>query len=234
MSQITPFCQTNLLVISAPPELVHIDSIDYQVSSEVDVWALGCMIVEAAVWVVFGPRGRRRLRHDLQIETLQVPNHRALVHGYSFHDGKTVLQYIARDTVKNIEENGRRVDTITPAMVDLMVRHALTEKQDRDHAGQLLNKMRRKVFATPPNPTAVGPSQPPSSQDMEVIFPKVTIDELVKWMEERKMGNIKQLSGWDSAKELLRGRDFVSTSIFHFPLPLHQRNTLTLSIAASC
>ncbi|KAI4592710.1 hypothetical protein KJ359_010469 [Pestalotiopsis sp. 9143b] len=206
----------------APPELLRADSIHYQASSDVDVWAMGCIIVEAAVWVVFGERGRTNFRQNRIQETHRLPDHRDLGHGDCFHDGQMVLQCVAQDIIKNIEKDGRRVDTITPAMVALMVQCALTEKQDRNRAGQLLNKMKRKVFARPPAATAIDtnieaepipiiPEQkkPPSSTDMKVFFPRVTIDELAEWIKDTKYGIIRQLPGWDSAKQLLHGREFL-------------------------
>lgn len=260
---------------------------------------MGCMIVEAAVWVAFGERGRTNFRENRLVETRQLPDHRDLGHGDCFHDGQTVLQCIAQDIIKNMERDGRRSDTITPKIVELMVEHALIEKQYRDRAAQLLGKMKRKVFTktievvkpdpvlSPPaetlpqlrpapvpppqqpptrkrtqpihmngpshpnsdagssksssyqntgklhltsRPVTPRPQAPPSNTDMRASFPKVTIDELVKWIEDTKFGIIKQLPGWDSAKQLLRGRDFVSTSACRFPLLLlYSREDTNLS-----
>lgn len=248
------------------------------------------MIVEAAVWVVFGERGRTKLRADRLLETQQLPDHRDLGHGDCFHDGQTVLQCVAQDIIKNISRDGRRSDTITSDMVDLMVHRALAEKDDRDRAGQLLTKMKRKVFTrtlevvsldsvpspgpveTPSqphlplapspqqpleeerlepttvssssgadigteisNPTAsphhLGkiplmpipdiptPEEPSPSTDMKVFFPKVTISELVQWRQKLREGITEQLPGWDSAKDLLNGRDFVSIHLLSVLCP---------------
>lgn len=61
------------------------------------------------------------------------------------------------------------------------------------------------------------PDQPPKASsstapghDVRTSLPPVTFEELQQWIVDRKQGNKKGLPGWESAKRLLDGRDFVS------------------------
>ncbi|KAF7534437.1 hypothetical protein G7054_g6227 [Neopestalotiopsis clavispora] len=270
-----------------PPEVLLGDSIDYQVNTYVDIWGIGCIIVESAVWVAFGKRGRAEFWALRMQETSQVLGHRDLGHGACFHDGDRLLQCVEQGVADKLNRNGRKCDTITSAMVELMVRYALAEKDQRDRARQLLVKMKKKfspkseptpepspslgehpganttgrfsseteslslmyrkesegglssklprfaaavvnegpsrrpVVKKPETvPTSTTPLVPgPSTTKPSTVVPdktehasstKVTMKDLIKWMEDTKNGIYRKLPGWESARKLLGGRDFGS------------------------
>ena len=55
-----------------------------QVSSSVDVWSLGCVLTEAATWLVYGEKGLNDFRKTRKAEISNDPNHQDL---WAFHDG---------------------------------------------------------------------------------------------------------------------------------------------------
>lgn len=270
-----------------PPEVILADTIPYQVNKPFDIWGIGCIIIECAVWVEFGKRGLDEFWNSRLRETSQSDGHRELGHGACFHDGVKLLKCVGEDVADKLKRNRRICDTITPAMVDLMVQCALVEENVRDRAQQLIGKMKMQK-CLPPEPVTpktaqpvaehsdanttgrfssetqlsgqmhrqgpgsnfsnnlsrnntvavvtTGPIKRPAVEKSET-FPtgnsplvngsnsvrsgmtvsnitaqalstKVTIKDVVKWIEDTKRGIETQLPGWDSARKLLGGRDF--------------------------
>lgn len=62
----------------------------------------------------------------------------------------------------------------------------------------------------------------PLGQDMRTSLPPITFRELQQWIADGKQGRKKSLPGWESAKRILGGRDFVSipsTLNFNIKMP---------------
>ncbi|KAK9793594.1 putative Kinase-like domain-containing protein [Seiridium cardinale] len=123
-----------------PPELHLNDSIDYRVTSVVDMWAIGCIMLETAMWITGGELARQDFRRDRMDETDGLPDHKRLGRSDCFHDGNSALKCVAavRQTVKAY----RRVhDSITPAIVDLALDYALIDARERILARQLVGRI---------------------------------------------------------------------------------------------
>lgn len=66
------------------------------VNTTVDMWSMGCVLLETAVWSVCGERGRKEFRDNRNAET--ATNSARACHG-TFHDGRKILA-----AVENIPE----------------------------------------------------------------------------------------------------------------------------------
>ncbi|KAK6866318.1 hypothetical protein PG995_002846 [Apiospora arundinis] len=110
-----------------PPELHLSHPISFQVGTHVDVWAIGCIILEAAVWLSFGESARLSFRGERMIETSTLSNeHRAMGGDDTFHDGEKPLNCV-QGVHKRILTNGRRCDELTHQIVEYVLNHCLVE-----------------------------------------------------------------------------------------------------------
>ena len=99
----------------------------------VDVWSLGCILSEAAVWVVRGKFGLSEYRRRRGIETARVQGFRD---GDCFHDGLEVLNTVT-ETHKNLIEEIRSSDHVTGATVDMVTKEMLIISDFRSSAKNL-------------------------------------------------------------------------------------------------
>ncbi|KAG4444151.1 hypothetical protein IFR05_000380 [Cadophora sp. M221] len=103
-------------------------------SGAADIWALGCIYSEAAIWTADGYAGLQNYRSQRQEETNQLSS----INSSQFHDGERVLLCVL-DTHADIEDRLRRSDNITKNVLDSMVQEMLWE-EDRPSAKALLRK----------------------------------------------------------------------------------------------
>lgn len=125
----------------APPELVLGDEINYPVGSEVDLWSLGCIILECAVWISLGERGRLDFIEGRTAETDLLSDYAKSGRGDCFHDGRDLLRCV-RGFGQHIRDHGRRDDEITSKMFDLATRELLVEKDKRQFARHIYSAMK--------------------------------------------------------------------------------------------
>ncbi|KAK6085916.1 hypothetical protein SCUP234_02823 [Seiridium cupressi] len=124
-----------------PPELQLNDVVDYKVDPDVDIWALGCILLEAAVWVSFGEHQRQAFRLAREQETELLFDHWPQGRSDCFHDGVDALQ-IVRAMGERVQKAGRRCDLITTQIVDYVLSVVLIPKeQRRDNIRQILTKL---------------------------------------------------------------------------------------------
>ena len=101
-----------------------------------DIWSLGCIYSEAAMWIVDGYEGLVDYRKQRMAEISRI----LLKDGDCFHNGKQVLQTVL-DAHTYIEERLRRSDHITQLVLHSIVDEMLWE-EDRPTAKALLRKTR--------------------------------------------------------------------------------------------
>lgn len=117
--------------IYCPPELHWNDEVDFSVGPLVDVWSLGCVLIETALWVTFGERERIAFQQRRRDENGRVaPIQRGLGRSDCFHNGKEQLQTV-RDVYDLIKRHGRRSDGLTPKIVLFVLNHVLAEEGER-------------------------------------------------------------------------------------------------------
>ena len=111
-----------------------------QVKKNVDVWSLGCIFSEAAVWVVHGWGGLQEYRRRRRMETDEIPGFRD---GHCFHDGEKVLRTV-HTMHRNLAEDRRASDHISAGQ-DLyeMIRLMLEQPKARPEAKELYYKAER-------------------------------------------------------------------------------------------
>lgn len=104
------------------------------VSWEADIWSLGCVFSEAAMWIADGHKGLVEYRKQRNFESEMF----LLDCGNCFHDGKQVLEIVV-EAHRDIEDRLRRSDHITKDVLDSMVDEMLWE-EDRPTPSALWRK----------------------------------------------------------------------------------------------
>jgi hypothetical protein len=99
-----------------------------------DIWSLGCIYSEAAMWIADGFKGLEDYRKQRMADTDRI----LFKGGDCFHDGERVLPSVV-DAHKEIEDRLRRSDYITQDVLDSMVEEMLWE-EDRPNAKALWRK----------------------------------------------------------------------------------------------
>ncbi|RFU24317.1 hypothetical protein B7463_g12025, partial [Scytalidium lignicola] len=99
-----------------------------------DIWSIGCIYSEAAMWIADGYTGLQDYRAQRAVETETT----FFKGGDCFHDGERVLQSV-HDAHRDIEDRLRRADYITKDVLDSMVEEMLWE-EDRPTAKALARK----------------------------------------------------------------------------------------------
>ncbi|CAH0035327.1 unnamed protein product, partial [Clonostachys rhizophaga] len=125
----------------APPEYVLTDEIKRYAGSEFDLWSLGCIFLECAVWVSLGERGRLDFIKDRIRETDNRSDNMKSDRGDCFHDGTGVLRCV-REFGQHIRDHGRRDDETTSQIFDLALRELLVEKYKRRSARYMYSAMK--------------------------------------------------------------------------------------------
>ncbi len=110
------------------------------VKQVVDIWSIGCVLSEAAIWVVRGLNGLEEYRRRRRLETIEVPN---FEEGECFHNGVETLA-IVREMHRDLHEQVRRADHVTQAACS-MVEDMLVEAEGRPTANYLHRKSWRII-----------------------------------------------------------------------------------------
>uniref|UniRef100_A0A0B7KEL8 Protein kinase domain-containing protein n=1 Tax=Bionectria ochroleuca TaxID=29856 RepID=A0A0B7KEL8_BIOOC len=125
----------------APPEIYLGDSVKYIVGPTLDMWSIGCIIIEAAVWLTFNERGRQDFRNKRIEEISKLPDLRNLGYGDCFHDGSVALKCVT-EYVNLMKLHGRPSDKITPEIVNLATENLLVEEDSRINSLNLHSRLR--------------------------------------------------------------------------------------------
>ena len=121
------------------------DSFPVQVRPDVDIWSVGCVFSEAAVWSRFGWKRVLEYRNRRQDE---VRGHLKLDGEYLFHDGHDVLETV-QDIHEHIAKRARIIDYVTVEILRLLNDDMLlNENEPRYSAKQVFHKSRRVINAT--------------------------------------------------------------------------------------
>ena len=116
----------------------------FSVKQNVDIWSLGCVFSEAAIWVVRGWDGLLEYRRRRKMETAQTRNFKE---SDCFHDGEKALS-IVHDMHRNLAEDRRASDHITaePALYS-MIKDMLEKPDGRPDAKYLSFKSGQIIAA---------------------------------------------------------------------------------------
>ncbi|KAF7512559.1 hypothetical protein GJ744_000820 [Endocarpon pusillum] len=131
-----PFTNTYL----GAPECYRFDTFmeqnSFGVDQTVDVWSLGCIFSEVAVWLVHGKHQLGAYREARQHEIQQLHNFKD---GRAFHDSKTVLETVSIFH-NHVVQNVRQSDHVTKPVVEKLIAEMLVEVDGRSTARQLWYK----------------------------------------------------------------------------------------------
>ena len=108
-----------------------------------DIWALGCVLSEAATWIVLGKEALLRYQKDRSIATSKLPQLRETSHVGCFHNGHKVLPEV-RTNHMEIRKRRRRNDHIT-ADVLTIVEDMLDDAEARPSARQARSRFKRAL-----------------------------------------------------------------------------------------
>ncbi|KAL9125734.1 MAG: hypothetical protein Q9217_005105 [Psora testacea] len=123
---------------------VTIDSFPVQVRPDVDIWSMGCLFSEAAVWTRFGWKRVLQYRRQRQDEIKQLLD---LDGEHLFHDGDNVLK-VVQDIHGHIAETARPIDDVTVEILRLVADDMLlNEDEPRYSAKQVFHRSRRVIKA---------------------------------------------------------------------------------------
>ncbi|KAI1448932.1 kinase-like domain-containing protein [Annulohypoxylon stygium] len=200
----------------SPPECAaNFDALrrlDNQVGSELDIWSLGCVFSEAAVWAVCGYLGLQTYLEHRQEEAMDSMSRS----GFSgcFHNGNGPLNAVTL-MHNHILNSRRHWDTITPGVIDLVRGSMLLESMGpRKSARYLLQKSERLIqdaeekareegYIQPTN-RALSPLPPPPSAN------KITVEEVQQYrndMKKNRPPNEHVATQCNLLKEKIKGRD---------------------------
>lgn len=103
-----------------------------QVTPGVDVWSLGCILSEAAVWLVLGLTGLQQYRDLRKLNAKE--------HGIEdldcFHNGEVILRCV-EERLQKLPSNLQRCDIITEPVLTMIKDHMLLPRQHRRSANTL-------------------------------------------------------------------------------------------------
>lgn len=108
------------------------------ITQKVDIWSIGAVFSEAAVWVVDGYEALEQYRQLRQEATKAIPG---FEDGNCFHDGEQMLE-IVRTQHRNLEECLRSHDTITSAVL-AMIEDMLVDANSRPNANHFWKRSQR-------------------------------------------------------------------------------------------
>ncbi|KAG4439306.1 hypothetical protein IFR05_005239 [Cadophora sp. M221] len=131
-----------------------------KITQTIDIWSLGCVFSEVAVWIVSGYTGVKEYRN---LRREEIHGSSSLSGGHYFHDGHSVLPAVGATHV-NLLANLRQSDTITAAVLHLVTYNMLVPAADRMNADQLWRKVQDIDFQAEVAPEVYLPSTAPSSR----------------------------------------------------------------------
>ena len=137
-----------LIICPGAPETYRqdetLESFPVQVRSNVDIWSMGCVLSEAAVWSRFA---WNRV-HEYQLERKEEVKRRLDINGeHLFHDGRDLLAAV-QDMHELIIKNPRTINSITVEILRLLRDDMLlNEDEVRSSAKQVFQKPRRIIKA---------------------------------------------------------------------------------------
>jgi len=134
------------------------------VKQNVDIWSFGCILAEAAVWLIHGYPGLRNFRLSRRAAISAISE---MKDGDWFHDGTKLLPIIL-ETMDNLENDFRKSDRVTGLILDKLVKVMLDEPDARYTAKQAHTHALRIL----PRPSiAISPVTSHSRQGSESFSP---------------------------------------------------------------
>ncbi|EEU42890.1 uncharacterized protein NECHADRAFT_84215 [Fusarium vanettenii 77-13-4] len=142
------------------------------ITPKVDIWSLGCVMSEAAIWIKCGWQGLEKYRKNRVAETRTLPRFNEAGHGGCFHDGAETLSTvrIAHDWIRRTFPD----DFVTLQVLDMIEKFMLVPQRDRQDAQMLCERL-VKIIQAPSSTDAYSPPPPssPPARSSSVRSPSV-------------------------------------------------------------
>ncbi|OTA97618.1 hypothetical protein M434DRAFT_391812 [Hypoxylon sp. CO27-5] len=177
---------------SAPECVTNYDVLcrfDNRVGSEVDIWSLGCVFSEAAVWAVCGQPGlrdylKRRVQETQRFESMSRSGSAGC-----FHNGNEPLSAVTLMHAQ-ILHSKRHWDTITPEIIRLIQESMLLEPMGpRKSARDLLQRSKRLLKEAEEKALEggyIGRENPLPTPPVLALPSKVTVEEVQQYRNDIK------------------------------------------------
>ncbi|KAJ4227921.1 hypothetical protein NW759_004011 [Fusarium solani] len=148
-------------VYGAPESSHHADYTRHgrtHITPKVDIWSLGCVMSEAAIWIKCGRQGLENYRNRRIAETRSLPRFDQAGHGGCFHDGAQALSTVrtTHDWIRSYFPE----DTVTLQVLDMIETSMLVPQGDRQDAQMLCERLAKITQAAS---SGHGTNSPPSS-----------------------------------------------------------------------
>ncbi|KAI1212736.1 uncharacterized protein F4807DRAFT_414277 [Annulohypoxylon truncatum] len=200
---------------SAPECATNFDALrrfDNRIGSAVDIWSLGCVFSEAAVWAVCGHLGLQKYLEHRQEEAMDSMSRS----GFSgcFHDGNEPLKAVTLMHNHILNSRGHW-DTITPGVIDLVCASMLLEPMGPRRSAKYLlqrsesllqdaeDKAREEGYIPRTSPSLpLPPFLPPTN--------KITVEEVQQYRNDMKRNrppNEHVSNQCNLLMEKIKGRD---------------------------
>jgi hypothetical protein len=104
------------------------------VKQNVDIWSFGCILCEAAVWLIHGYPGLKKFRSSRKMAIVEDPDTKD---GDWFHNGHGEVLPIVLETIDGLKDDIRKSDHVTERILDELVKGMLDIPDARPSAKQL-------------------------------------------------------------------------------------------------
>ena len=143
-----------------------------------DIWSLACVLSEAAIWSVFGAKGRIDYEEKRTTETSAIQSIRNTGYSGCFHDGTQLLAAVLETHRQAIVKRRTNIDDIIPQVINIIER-MMEQKDKRPTALEVYEYFTRALdLVRPLEPAAItqspigrGYAAHPTHRSLPPIFP---------------------------------------------------------------
>ncbi|RSL49750.1 hypothetical protein CEP54_012280 [Fusarium duplospermum] len=131
----------------APESSHHADYTHHgrtHITTKIDIWSLGCVMSETAVWIKSGKQGLEDYRNRRMAETRTLRSFDEAGHGGCFHDGAQALSAV-RETHDLIRDSC--LDTVTFHVLDMIETFMLVPQGERQDAQMIRERLVKIIQA---------------------------------------------------------------------------------------
>ncbi|CAH0055525.1 unnamed protein product [Clonostachys solani] len=126
------------------PECMFDTMSNIEKCSSMDMWSLGCVLLEISTFITYGNSGLHEFQKQRRMEITSLHGNLGSLDDECFHDSHGRLESVQKFG-QGIHRNGRRCDDITPRIVDLVLNRLLVPQRSRCTAFELFNKVNEVI-----------------------------------------------------------------------------------------
>ncbi len=220
-------CRHSELILAGPPEAYRrelMDKLALQITPKFDIWSMGCVLSEFAVYIVHGLGGHdgvRSYREARSSETTRIHHHQDTG---CFHDTVNVLDSVA-SRHRELPSHVRAKDFVTTEVIDKLIIPMLVPEKDRGNAGyfwdvttEILRDGESKLRKFMKTPETVQET----SDDAVPSRPRPSLQPLHTHMTSRSRHNSVRSQNLRNMQPILSEKDLVATPTADSDLGRHE------------